>query len=727
MQQWTFFLNDVQTQSEPQGWDDLRLTIIRDKVTHGIFFEASTNTLTFYGQDADYLKGMFENAGFEANVTFRAESDCDETSITGRLDFGTYRYTCGESCSVQINLEREGCLMTLKNRMNQKVDLSSDRAFDKMTVLANYPGLNFDLEMLAQDLEARVEGTVEEGGDNHSTTISLLGTQEGAVIRPFYGNVVYNSISTGFLNDAQNYIQDRSDFSAFISPQILYEDNSSCFEEQFQYQIRLKGRFSFSQTLTVLQNAKIIIGQWNAVGNIFDDITVIDEVEISAGGPENTVSVEFDESFSGSAAITPGNGFYAIVVLNLDAAGPTTLDLDYEFDEETSFLVFNNKSCPPTQASVCMIHEAGSRIVEAITDGCMRMKSDYYGRTDSQPFAATSDGCGGLRAVTSGLRLRNAAQPKHFLSLNEFFNGLRAIDNIGMGIEDDPVFAGKQIVRIESVDYFYKDTELMRILAIPRAVYNSLPDAVYSKILIGYQKWEVERVNGLDEPNSNKEFRTSLTMIENEINLLSNFVSGGIPIEVTRQQSYADTGAADTTYDNETFIICLTRTGSLYYDSFVVEQGGSGISGVYSPATIYNWRIRPRFNLMRWWKSLIQSYRNLNNSTSRLFFMAGTGNLVATGQDTAPCNIAAAAQSENADMDRVELNSGTLPIWKPMTVEFEYPLSVSEYNQIKQNPYSYITFQCGNGDLMQGYIQSIEYTPSQGIAKFNLLLKWDTQ
>lgn len=742
MQQWTFFLDDVQTQSEPQGWNDLRLTVIRDRVTHGIFFEASTNTLTFYGQDAEYLRGKYENAGFEANVVFRAESDCDETYIIGRLDFGTYKYNCGETCSVEINLEREGCLMTLKNRMNQKVDLSSNRAFDKITVLPNYPGLNFDLEMLSQQTEAAVEGYVgDREPDVFDQTFTDIESSIGSLslyVRPTYYNEVKNSFNQGQLIPESKFGENQFIgllyTGAIVSPVLLMAENKSCFDNDIRIQGRIKGSYliesapdDFSLSVT------IGLRQWTAEENgsranrheLIPDDTVFNQ----NGNIPSTVSGDFDVSFDVTVPFVYGNGIYPHVFISAFEGDESidTLRVQITFDEETFIKIDAVRDCPPSDATVSLIHEAGSRIVEAITDGCMRMRSDYYGRTDSQPFAAIQDGCGGLRAITSGLRLRNAANPTHFISMNEFFNGLRAIDNVGMGIEDDPNLPGKQVVRLEAVEYFYKDTELMRILNIPRATFFSEPDKVYSKILIGYNKWEVERVNGLDEPNSNKEFRTSLTMIENEINLQSNFVAGGYPIEVTRQQSYADTGAADTTYDNETFIICVSRTGNVYYDSFVVEQGGTSVTGVYSPTTIYNWRIRPRFNLMRWWKSLIQSYRNLNNSTSRLFFMAGTGNLLASGQDSAPCAVAASAKAENVDMDRTELLTGTLPIWKPERVEFEYPLSVSEYNQIKQNPYSYITFQCGNGDLMQGYIQNIEYTPADSIAKFNLLLKWPTQ
>lgn len=716
MQQWKFYLDDQEV-GEPNGWDGLKLTIIRDKVTHGIMFEASTSALIFYGPDAEYLREKERVAGYEANVVFRAESDCDNSVITGRLDFGTFKYTCGQTCSVEINMERDGCLMMLKNRMSQKVDLSLNRAFDKMTVLPDYPGLNFDFVLNAQELFVGTEGNVK---DEDYVDMDAYFTGSGVyALRPDYLDRKNESMQISNLEATFKV----SNTDEPITPQVLVDDVIECFGGGFQYEVRLKGRYDMAiNGLAVgISNIMASIGY----GEYPSYYTVLHNDMISAPSGV-TKQGTFDITHSGTVFLPDGAGFYAMI--GFVASGPASgITGGITFDKETYIKVTANKLCPPTESVVSMVHETGSRIVESITNGCMRLRSEYYGRTDSKPFSFAGDGCGGLRILTSGLRLRNAKTPTHFLSLQEYFNGLRGIDNVGMGIEDDPVFTGKQVVRVEPVEYFYKDEEVFRLLNIPISAIVNDPGLVYSKILIGYSKWEVQKVNGLDEPNSNKEFRTGLSMVENELNAISNFVAGGMPIEITRQQTYSETGAADTSYDNDTFIICVKRESESYYTGFFVEQGGVGITEVYSAATILNWRIRPRFNLMRWWKSIIQSYANLENSTSQLYFMAGTGNLLAAGRDEPPCNIAAQSKRENEDMNRTELLFGTIPIFKPKRVEFEYPLSVKEYNLLKTNPYGYISIQCGGGDLMKAYIQTIEYTPSEGIAKFNLLLKWDTQ
>jgi hypothetical protein len=262
---------------------------------------------------------------------------------------------------------------------------------------------------------------------------------------------------------------------------------------------------------------------------------------------------------------------------------------------------------------------------------------------------------------------------------------------------------------------------------VPEAEISVQEQLHYSVIKSGYQKWEVERVNGLDEPNSNREYRTGLTSVNNPIDITSKFVSGSYPIEVTRQQSFAATGAADTTYDNETFIICVERQAY----GFIVEQGNiDNPTNVFSPQTLYNWRIRPYSNLMRWFKSIANSYPNITDSANKLFFASGTGNFLAQGEIGGAyptCKLENGVKAENRDLgvfDFADVAEAT-PLWQPEYADLKYPLSVADYRTLKANPYGYISFQCGTGEWKKGYIQNLRYRLNKGEADFTLKLKYE--
>lgn len=711
---WRFYINDILLENEPIGWSDVAINIARDERWHGIFFEAATSSLRFYGSDAELLRSIKENQGLAGTASIRIEGDCGQEIdvLEGSLDFGTYIETCFNPCTVQISVEKSGCVMTMRNRYDQKVDLSSNRAFDKQTILQDYAGLNFEMDIPAQELFVGTEGYVD---DTDFVDMDTFYTGSGVyAIRPDYFRKINESIN----NSQLEAIFKVSNTDEAITPQLLLDDVIECFDGGFQYEVRLKG--TYDMTISGLAQSISNITTSIGYGEYPSSYTVLhnDVIDASSGV---TKTGSFDIFHSGTIALPDGDGFYALFGF---VANGSSISGGVTFDSDTYIKITANKICPDTQADVSLIHETGSRIVEAITDGCLKMKSDYYGRTDSQPYAAPEDGCGSLRVLTSGLRLRNAENPTHFMSLQDYFNGLRGIDNIGMGVEPDPVVPNREVLRVEPVEFFYNEVELMRLPGVPNGRFILDPKLGYSLIKIGYNKWEVERVNGLDEFNSNKEFRTSLKTIDNTLDALSPFVAGGYPIEVTRQQSFADSGGADTSFDNENFIICVERTAYGYQ----VEQGNIvDASNFYSPSTAYNWRIRPFYNLMRWWKSIAQSYVNLLNSSSQLFFSAGTGNLLATGELPVydDCKLENNEKSESEDLNRTDFAVENLPIYKPERLTFtNYPLSLRDYNTIKSNPYGYISVQCGQGEYVKAYILSINYRPSRGDADFNLILKW---
>lgn len=711
---WTFYIDNIEYE-QPLGFADIVIRAKRDDNWHGIFFEASTSDLTFYGDAAAYLVNIKETQGFAADVTFKAVANCgqDNDVLIGRLDFRKYKKSCGNECLVTIPVEMEGCTMTLRNRYDQKVDLSNNKAFDGVTVMPSYSGLNFPMDLPAQELRAAVEGYVADGGDVIDLAIFPLDT-ERFWVRPTYGREIYNSINEGQLIPSVFAASDNGVSDSIISPVLLLNDEISCFDGDFDYQVRLKGSYDIVYTISDIDTLRLRV----CIGEFPTTLTDLHVQDLPFTG--TTAVGTFDYTYSGTVALASGDGFYVFLECLNNGVLVSVIGNEVVFDQETYVNINANKSCPPTEATVSLIHETASRITEAITDRCLTVKSDYYGRTDSEPYAAAADGCGSLRVLSSGLRIRKAENPVHFMSLKDLFEGLNGIDNIGMGIEGDQL-------RIEPVEYFYQNTEIMRMPFIPKAQ-SALDDTeAYSIIKVGFKKWETEGINGLDEFNSNKEFRTSLKNISNSLDITSNFIAGGYPIELTRQQSFAESGGADTKYDNDNFIICVVRQGYAY-GGYAVEQGNiDNAANFYSPATAYNWRIRPFYNLMRWWKSIAQSYANLVNTTSKFIFSAGTGNLEAEGQLSAgdACKQEAGVKSENDDLLRADFATLPSPIWKPETIQFIYPMSVKDFNLIKANPYGYVYYQCGQGDFAKGFITNLLYKPAKGEADITLRLKWE--
>lgn len=720
------FYLDATEIDEPIGWPDLELSMRRDDVFHGMQFEASTGSLDFYGTAADYLIGKKETLGLKANVTFSAVLDCgtpDEQTFSGRLNFGKYKKKCGNTCLVTIPVEEQSCAVIFASRFDQQVDVDSATAFDKVTNLPAYTNLGQEIEIPAKALFVSSNGKVADAGDDINIQAFAL-----TFFRPTY-TAIDASILTTQLDEPFEVTELSEITSGPITPQLLFEDLSTCFPEVFTYEHRMKGTFSTTATTSAnLFSAKVKFLKWDGVGNIFDDGVIIEEDVIFAGPTDpGPWSYNFDVLQSGTVILEDGVGYYHVLELGI-LAQTTAPFVDVHFDPETTFLISATRLCPATNAKSYLIHETLSRVTEAVTNRCMRVKSEYYGRVDSEPFAFDSDGCGGLRMFTSGLKIRRAPEDKFFASPKDLLEGLNGIDNIGFGIEPDPDFPNQFILRVEPVDYFYQDNEMLIMDAIPEGEELMQEAMHYSKIHVGYKKWEVQRVNGLGEPNSNRQYRTGLETISNPKDITSELVTGSYPIEITREQSFALTGAADTAYDNDIFLICLLR--GMY--GFTVEQGGiDNPANIFDPDTLMNFRLTPVRNLMRWYKSLINSYPNINNSEHKLFFSSGTGNLTAEGEiiegfydDLCKLEEMVISESQDLFLTHFERQEDATPLWKNETITFAYYMSIAQYKAIKAAPYGYISYSCGNGPTEKGFVKEIKFKPAKGTCTVNLIKKW---
>lgn len=715
---WQIYLDDLLIE-QPAGFGEIVMNIIRDEKWHGVLFEASTSALRFYGAAFDYLKAKKIQYGVDANVIFRANARCAgeaeyENAITGKLNFSAYRETCGQDCFVILSIEQTSCAMTLKNRFDQKVSIDSNIAVDGVTVLQNYNGLGLTMELATQAIPVGTIGQVSEDGDTVTLDGIIPVNTDRFAIRPTYERVTDESLQISQLIGAEYVSADGSP----LSPILLLDDVLiDCFAGEFDYEIRLKGNFNiqWGVVLGTIDYVRMIVGTGEYPGSI----TVLHQENFPLTTPSSSIG-SFDLSYSASLPLTPGEGFY--IYFEAEGSGTEILvspESFITFDPETSINISGSRECPPTDAQVYLVNETLSRAVEAITNRCLTVNSEYYGRTDSEPYAQDADGCGSLRMLTNGLKIRQAEEKEFFASPQELFDGLNAIDNIGFAIEMDGLL---QKLRVEPVEYFYQDTKIMDMPLVPQMETQIVQSLIKTLVKVGYKKWEIQSVKGIDEFNSNKEFSTGIASLNNTLDITSNFIAAGYLIEDLRTRTLASTGREDTSFDNDIFIIAVTRTGYTY----IVEQGNiESPSDIFSPETAYNWRLRPMYNLIRWAKTIFAAYPILADTASRLFFRSGVGNYEATGELPAldPCRLENRILAENDDLRPADADN-TTPIWKPETVTFDYPLSLKEYKLIQATPHGFINLQCGQGEFIKAYISNVEYRPTTGQAQLTLLLKW---
>lgn len=753
---WRFTLNpdsDNKEISEPIGWAEIIFTFNRNKEWHGVFVEYSL-PLRFYDDPQNalkdaytFIKTEYESVGVEGQVILKVEWACNDTDDfteegQWRLNFTSYSEEKSELCTVELNLEPDNLLMTFKNRYDQKVDISSLETFDGSSMVA-YDMIDVGMTLPPKAVPAFGDLEIEGGGAFGNVDF----TQTDTVVGALGGTSFHNAIA--YIQLAFNVIN-LDEIATRIDIESIAHDTFG--DLQPTWRIVIPGDYILTLTdFTFTVNAEATTELDNTScgsPNLYNDLSVelhvviggsdilVDSGSLAAGGcysSGDTISINADGYVSPEIALALDDEIS--IYIRIEASGTwdkdlTSKDIEWaiNYNQTSRNVVLSAKEFYTATGGVLVnaINETGSRILEAITDLGYKLLSSYYGRTDSEPFESPdgSDGCGSLRVLTTGLHIRKYINAELNMSFKDWFDGLNAIDNIGLGLSSVVIQAQvtQEVIRVEPMEFWYGETAILQLDKIPLVVINVVADEHLSIFRIGYSKWEAEEYTGLDEFATKREYRTTLSSVKNTKDQISQFIASGYAIEFTRRNDYDPLTQDDWRFDNDTFIICCERNE---VDDFIVEQGNiTSAANLIDPDSIYNFRISPLRNLMRWAKTVLNSYRDVFDANSTLQFTSGDGNYIAAGLMTGGCLIENAAFGENNQVSQSELSdtADALPVYVPEVWEFEFPLSLSQYQIIKANPTELIQCRFNQDTTFRDfYIRNIEFRPNDGLARFQLL------
>ena len=743
--QWRFTLidrNDVPTKvKEPEGWADFALKLKRHPQRHGTFREIQGNNFRFAGSAGKMIREEYLAYGAQGNLTLTIEGMTKTGFVEfykGALSFSAYKasYDKGDY-GIEIDTDQIGPLVDLINRWEQSVDLTATKCFDGVTPLAPYNFINFPITMpskaiLLRDVALNNEQhelKIEEDSGWFIQTPNRTGTVNGSIPVTF-DNVTNNELDTfnaGSVLDFFNHSAADEE-----TPPIYINQRSAagkkvglnCLTSVFNVQYRVKGRFkhaftSNSGTISLRLEMKRGFKDFNDPGDFLGNGFLV------YNGPITGFTKEFDFTYGSTFTLQKNQKLWLtffLVYTRTSFGGEVPIRL--QLDAETFYKAESISKCDPTFCQVFMLNESMSRLIETTTNNQLRLYSEYLGRPDSEPYSFPSHGCGANRILTNGKAIRRiiyANDPAGpvtkspnvgvFSSMKDCFEALAATDNIGMGIEGD-------LVRIEPWTWFYKNDVIFTAKNLPKIERAIVPSEIYSTFKFGYEKWEAEDSNGLDDFFTKREYRLDLPNIKNTLEQVSKFIASGYAIEITRRKG-AD--SSDWRYDNDMFMICVEPDGT----SYKVEIGNiTDASNIIDPVTIYNFRISPVRNALRWFNRVIGSYRNVN-SGHKIIFASGEANYEAAGQLTAlDCTLEAGVLAENQDLNLTVFTdqASAIPIMWPERVKFTCPVGTTQYQSITANPYGLVEFSSPT-DKGFGWIDELTYRPNEGMADFTLIPK----
>lgn len=754
---------------EPVGWDGNTASIKRDPDMHGMFFENQGDKFEFYNDAERILKAEYDVYKHQADLTLICRQDCGngyEEFDRAKFLMLKYDHSCGaKGCYVKCPLESIGEVMDFKNRLDQKVNLETVKGFDETTDLVPYAALPATINLPSKgvfiqnkattkaDLTEEFVGGLNAGDLGSFNRIQLefgLPDEQISEIGSFYFNPTHlqdltsdNGVGYRFAHTAAGTFVSGRLNPLNLSPVINYFDGSPNFGDisnPVNVDIELIGEIELFNTYigtTVLYFLRLPERlDRTDNGALEDDYEYLSEYPIYAPASDafpadykhNGDVLPFSWNYTTPLTINKGDRFYLFIAFDEIKQDPEITAVTggdpaftMKLEADSHFIIDNLSHVASSDAKVFLINETISRVAEAISNDKVRAYSEYYGRTDSEPYSHAEDGCGGLRCLTDGIRIRQQEERTpgnksvFSLSLEDLFLGLNPIDNIGMGLEPDTERPGFNRLRVEPWHYFYNDDVILNCLKVNTINRKCYEKEIYSTMNIGYAKWEAEEYNGIDEFLTSRIYRTMLNMQKKELKLLTAFIASGYAIEVTRRKGI-DT--KDWRYDKDSFIICLKRD-----DGLKVELGNIDMpANIIDPPTIYNFRISPVRNALRWMDSILRSYANFDNN-AKLVFTDGKGNYFAEGKMTAAnCRLEDDVIAENAMLNKQVFDdpAQAAPFLTAERIVFDYPLNSKQYRLLKSNPYGKIYFEndCESG---YGYIDEVKYTPEKGMANFNLI------
>lgn len=837
---------------EPVGFDKNKLKISRDLDWHGIFFSNQGDLFQFYGEAEKILKAENDAYRLQADMSLQLEEDCGdgfEILETQKFNFSTYDHVSAANCFVRISLEKNDDVMDIRNRFDQKVNLETLVAFDETTALVPYTRLPFKLMLPSKGIYIQDEFQNET---TFSTPVQGVPENNNPGTTPADHNSEVGMIEIGFdknisseIGNASSLTQSRYScvitaagslgcgaFDRFImtgpaapieicplqiSPWVNFQEGSPNYgavDNPCKLEITINGEIEVLAGTVNYVWWVLTVLPFGAVGNVESDYVFIQKnLVYQAPGPGlppgsiiDISQVYTDNNFT----LNEGDRIYSFYTIyhrrqnsSITAGGP---GWNMTFNADNFVKLTNISHTANTECKVFAINESISRVVETITNDNVRAYSELYGRTDSEPYSHVSDGCGSLKAITDGLRIRRQENKipgqttVYSVSLKDIFEGLNPIDNIGMGIEPDPNRAGFNRLRVEDWSHFYNDTVIMSCTNVASIRRKTNPKEIYSIFNFGFQKWEAEEYNGLDEFLTKRSYRTTLKEVNNTLTKYTAWIGSGYAWEITRR--IGNNNSKDWRYDKETFVVCLTRdrkyhvkffsdgnkmrfetdtdgtefvgpstitisgsqfnngTRTIFVASIIFIPGQAtiieiGFSGgatideesydvtfnivspaglfvelgnvindvnIIDPRTIYNYRISPIRNAMRWMNKVLQSYQEFDPN-AKLIFTDGDGNYFAEGEmESTICKLENGPLAENVTISASIYTNpdDAKPILEPERVVFDYPMTSCEYKAIKANPGGKIYFE-NECEIGYGYIDEIIYTPREQMANFNLI------
>jgi hypothetical protein len=708
---------------EPMGWDSAVLTIKRDiEKYHGLFFGYSTE-LELIGNGQFMSNSEFELRGFDGYTAIKAYLDCGsgrQLAFWGEFDYSTFEKTHNHGCSIKMSVTQSSVEVLTVNRQDIVTDLEAIESIDGYDISGNS---FFDLLMHNYTLNF-------SGGWENPEGVAT--SSSGAV-----GDYIQlkNPICIGF-DEIGGMSECQAGGDTFNTP-LPAPDFIAAFALLFTaprtstyvFEYSISGRVFETSSASRNATQAYFFGKIDSGGAV----SSVEDV-YSFGFYARSSSQVFEQFFSKtnsfSVSLLAGERIY--LPCRWVNYTITTIGGGYLFQldiNQGSFInIREGSTYPATYARSSKLYDAFWKCISNYTGSKDSFYSLLLGYPTAPDRAYVGNGCASYTALTNGYKIRGFPDKKIVASLTDLFDSTDAIFNLGMGFEvqRDNVIR----CRVEEKAFFYSNQTLLAIFTDVMEIKTTVEESLaYNQFKLGFQQFKVEE--GTDKLNTNDEFLTQFTWstvsrnIKNTLERFSKYISSLYIIEYTRRNRYLTAGTKESKYDEANFLIAMNRNGA---EEAERDEKFANVFGINYPSEAYNMRFNLFSTLLRWSNIFNASVSRLADKV--LKFTYGSINNDVTfeylPEENCEGNYSNQEFTTNQDLYVDDTNNEEgKPIYEPIVYDFEYPLSVLEYNRIRRYPNGTVIFGRNLESLIQAFILEVNYRPNEGMASFRLLRSYE--
>lgn len=685
--------------TDPVGWDDMGLSLHRDPKHHGITTEYIMQ-LGFVQDGRVYLRQVFAQRGVRAVVTLTIEQYDPNLFqwrryYQGRLDFLSRSET---DLEFRCNVVQDGFTQMFLNRDDTVVDAFGASSVSGAALPSKTP---VSLQLHSQAIFKRYEAFYNPDPPQIASAFVMDDPSREQLIYFGFGQPQVDDF------DVQEV------YGGFVVGERPQAVPVYVTKEAGDFTIE----FELFTQLRVLLTASSGSGDFDTVeGEYYFRINDEPPMVLGTFGDTRIAGNFFGQLDVPAKRITRylevGDRIYLYGRIYVHDISKNALgQYRFELQLQTNGGTFRMQALSQTPATSCqglLAYEALDRVCQATTEQRVAFRSSFFGRTDSQP-SYRQDGPGAGTFITGGFQVRGfpLSEKSMPLTWRGLFDSLATVYWLGSGQEETPE---GPVVVVEPVPYFYPDRLVLDLSANPVSVVTSTEaDEYYQGAELGYRKWQTQQVNGLQEPNTRREWSLPMPEAKGRYSAISPYVAAGYLLEDTRRDRYDATSTTDTSSDADTFLVCVLR-GPLGWET-ERDQLFSQVSGVLAPDTLYNLRLSPA-RLLRRHGPLLRAGL-VHQESQRLGFTYGEGNNALVTQ--LYTEVVPVAESASVPVDALPA-----PLWRPEKDVFTTGVTREQLRGLLADPNGRIRYQTTQGERREGWILDFKHNAAEQQGEFTL-------